>query len=29
VKLFKDTDFYIDDKNRRKEDLDMKKIKEE
>ena len=29
VRLFKDTDFYIDDRNRRKEDLDMEKIKEE
>ena len=29
VRLFKDTDFYIDDRNRRKEDLDMEKIKDE
>lgn len=28
VKEFPETDFYVDDKNRRKENLDMKKIKE-
>jgi hypothetical protein len=28
VELFPDTDLYIDDKNRRREDLDMKKIEE-
>lgn len=29
VEQFPDTDFYVDDKNRRKENLDMKKIKED
>jgi transposase len=29
IRLFPEVDFYIDDKNRRKEDIDMKKIKED